>query len=214
VKAFQASPDFRHVLKVNSRANDLLSGKYAATWSDDIQKDVVFKFLEAMPKAAPSDYILDLACGPGNYISALSRSGNIVVGLDLSAGMLSCAKHSSSLLIRGDASALPFADAAFLGVWFSAGLVHVPQFRLDQTTLGIARILVTTGVLYISYQLGDGLEEQEDGRIFFYFNEVEVDRSLALAGFEVLTRWSNVTTKSTSGKLRTKRWMHFIARKL
>ena len=56
-----------------------------------------------------------VACGTGNYTSALSARGLAMVGLDVSRTMLVRArtKHPLLPLVRGDGAALPFADGAF-----------------------------------------------------------------------------------------------------
>ena len=65
--------------------------------------------------AAPGASVLDVACGTGNYTSALSARGLAMVGLDVSRTMLVRArtKHPLLPLVRGDGAALPFADGAF-----------------------------------------------------------------------------------------------------
>ncbi len=74
---------------------------------------------------------LDLSCGPGAFTRAIGASapGALVVGLDISPAMLEVAAgrtraYSNVVLIRGDAHALPFVDAAFGGV-NNAGALHV-----------------------------------------------------------------------------------------
>jgi SAM-dependent methyltransferase len=73
---------------------------------------------------------LDLSCGPGAFARALAAAapGALVVGLDISRAMLEVAAqrtagYSNVVLIRGDAHALPFVDAAFAGV-NNAGALH------------------------------------------------------------------------------------------
>src|SRR4029079_8470556 len=73
---------------------------------------------------------LDLSCGPGAFARALAAAapGALIVGLDISPAMLDVAAqrtsgYSNVVLVRGDAHALPFADAAFAGV-NNAGALH------------------------------------------------------------------------------------------
>jgi demethylmenaquinone methyltransferase/2-methoxy-6-polyprenyl-1,4-benzoquinol methylase len=70
--------------------------------------------VEALALTRPAR-ILDLACGTGDLTRDLERDGHDVVGLDLSAGMLSAA-HTAAPLVRGDGAALPFPSACFDGV--------------------------------------------------------------------------------------------------
>lgn len=73
---------------------------------------------------------LDLSCGPGVFCRAIGAAapGALVVGLDISRAMLDVAASRTAgyhnvQLIRGDAHALPFVDAAFEGV-NNAGALH------------------------------------------------------------------------------------------
>ncbi len=68
----------------------------------------------------PGETVLDVACGPGNYTRMLGRvSGpaGLAVGLDSSPTMLRRAVADTTrpgiAYVRGDATALPFADAGF-----------------------------------------------------------------------------------------------------
>jgi demethylmenaquinone methyltransferase/2-methoxy-6-polyprenyl-1,4-benzoquinol methylase len=70
---------------------------------------------------------LDLAAGTGVSTEELARSGAYVVGADLSLGMLGAGhrKRRDTLLLAGDACALPFADGSFDAVTISFGLRNI-----------------------------------------------------------------------------------------
>lgn len=72
---------------------------------------------------------LDIACGTGNYTSALAASGGYWYGLDLSMGMLRSARSKGSglRLVRGDAAAMPFPDRNFDGAVCTMALHHLPH---------------------------------------------------------------------------------------
>jgi demethylmenaquinone methyltransferase/2-methoxy-6-polyprenyl-1,4-benzoquinol methylase len=63
----------------------------------------------------PASLVLDLACGTGDLSRLAARAGYLVVGADLSAGMLA-ANHRAKGLVQADCSRLPFADGAFDGL--------------------------------------------------------------------------------------------------
>jgi demethylmenaquinone methyltransferase / 2-methoxy-6-polyprenyl-1,4-benzoquinol methylase len=73
---------------------------------------------------APGERCLDLAAGTGVSTEELARSGAMVVGVDLSLGMLRVGRRvrPSVPLLAGDALALPFADGVFDAVTISFGL--------------------------------------------------------------------------------------------
>ena len=69
------------------------------------------------------DRVLDVACGPGNFSREFAKAAGtegVVVGIDASPTMLARGAEESEragtrnlVLIRGDATALPFTDAGF-----------------------------------------------------------------------------------------------------
>ena len=84
----------------------------------------------------PGERILDLAAGTGTSSVPFADAGAFVVPCDFSLGMLSSGRHKRPELafVAGDATRLPFADAAFDAVTISFGLrnVHDPQRALAE----------------------------------------------------------------------------------
>ncbi len=73
---------------------------------------------------APGERCLDVAAGTGVSTEELARSGALVVGADLSLGMLQVGHTARPgvALLAADALALPFPDATFDAVTVSFGL--------------------------------------------------------------------------------------------
>jgi demethylmenaquinone methyltransferase / 2-methoxy-6-polyprenyl-1,4-benzoquinol methylase len=63
----------------------------------------------------PGSKVLDLACGTGDLCRDLDAAGMAAVGVDLSMGMLACARTKAPLL-QADALQLPFPGRSFDGV--------------------------------------------------------------------------------------------------
>lgn len=92
---------------------------------------------------------LDLGCGHGMASVVLARRGAGVTALELSEGYIAEAARRARAngvrvdCVRGDAERLPFADAAFDGIWGNAILHH-----LDIATAGreVVRVLRPGGV--------------------------------------------------------------------
>ena len=89
----------------------------------------------ALPRGAR---VLDLACGTGDLCRDLGTAGHRPVGIDVSAGMLAAARTSASL-VRGDAEALPFPNAAFDGLVCGFALRNF--VTLDAVLAECARVL-------------------------------------------------------------------------
>jgi demethylmenaquinone methyltransferase/2-methoxy-6-polyprenyl-1,4-benzoquinol methylase len=75
----------------------------------------------------PGERCLDLAAGTGVSTEELAHSGAVVVGADLSLGMLRAGRRRRPdiPLLAADALALPFADSSFDAVTISFGLRNV-----------------------------------------------------------------------------------------
>ena len=91
---------------------------------------------------APSDRVLDLACGTGDLARLAAASGARVVALDLVPRMIALAHArggSRAAFLAGDMLALPFPDAAFDLVTTGYGLRNVSD--LDRALLEVRRVL-------------------------------------------------------------------------
>jgi SAM-dependent methyltransferase len=71
--------------------------------------------------------VVDLGCRPGRY---LAQIGGPVVGLDVSAAMLTLAGRRGHSLARADLESLPFGDGVFAGAFARHSYLHVPKERV------------------------------------------------------------------------------------
>ena len=121
--------------------------------------------LMALAAIAPTDRVLDLACGTGDLLFAAASRAKYAVGLDLTHRMLQLAKHrqtrGASLVrlanadltrsapqvsvefITGDMLALPLAASRFNVVTTGYGLRNVPD--LESAIAEIHRVLAPGG---------------------------------------------------------------------
>ena len=90
-------------------------GKYWAEIADKNHTERQISFIKSHLK--PQGFVLDLACGTGRHMIALSKLGFEMVGLDISLKLLRIAKqqHSQIQLVKGDIRFLPFKSAIFFG---------------------------------------------------------------------------------------------------
>jgi ubiquinone/menaquinone biosynthesis C-methylase UbiE len=121
----------------------LLTGK---SFADEVH------WLSAALELDSSSVVLDVPCGQGNFTSALAARvpQGLVVGLDLSRRMLELARQRlqrqgtrSVMLVRGDALALPFADASMDAVSNCGGLHLYPD--PPRAIAEMRRVLVARG---------------------------------------------------------------------
>jgi ubiquinone/menaquinone biosynthesis C-methylase UbiE len=165
---------------------------------------------------SPGDRVLDIACGPGNFSRAFATAvgpAGMVVGLDASRTMLErgaadlrrSGLHNLSL-VRGDATALPFADGSFDGVCCFAAL-HLfadPLAGLDEMTRVLTpggRIALMTSV---QRQLGPRgplkpLSERLSG--MRVFGQGEIVEALQQRGFEEIHQRVSGLVQFVGGRL-------------
>ena len=79
--------------------------------------------------AAPGERVLDLSCGPGRALQALTGAGAIAVGLDASPHMLVAAREAGlrEPLVWAEAGHLPFRDASFTAILCTNAFHHYPE---------------------------------------------------------------------------------------
>lgn len=111
--------------------------------------------LRNLAGATPEQRVLDLACGPGIVTEALAGSAGLVVGLDITEGMVTrcrdrnqAAGNTNVACLQGDSSNLPFASNSF-DVVVTRSAVH--HFSEPAVVLAeVHRILRPGGVLTVS----------------------------------------------------------------
>jgi len=85
----------------------------------------------------PDDRLLDVGCGGGIFLRRALETGCYAVGLDHSREMVKLARRNSGVeIVRGEATALPFADGAFTAVssivaffFFAEPVAPLREFR-------------------------------------------------------------------------------------
>lgn len=111
-----------------------------------------------MLQLSRGDRVIDVGCGPGNYTRSLAQQtgDGLVVGIDASEAMVAAAARRGGgenlAYVRGDGSALPFADGQFDGAC-CVGVIHLiedPMAALDE----IVRVLSPGGRLAIGASCG------------------------------------------------------------
>ncbi len=157
----------------------------------------------------PGARVLDVGCGAGRDMAWLEGLGLTVVGTDFSSGMLAQASslaHGS--LLQMDMRRLGLQAGQFQGVWCCASLLHLPKRRAPLALAEMRRVLLPSGVLFLSVQegAGEGWEKcpyADVERFFARYSLEEMAELLAQNGFTVLESSSN------EGGLR--RWLQFFA---
>lgn len=142
--------------------------------------------------------VLDIGCGSGRDLAALTSKGYDAYGLEPSYGLRLAAFESHPEICDRIADAalpnlgLPFGGQ-FDGVLCSAVLMHVPESQIFDAALGIRALIKQHGRLLISLPLsrGDTLQEGRDGngRLFAPYAPEEIALLFERLGFQLIGRW-------------------------
>lgn len=156
--------------------NDRLVGDYKSRSINQERLNLV--------KSIGTSPILDVGCGGGEYVEALSPNQE-VVGVDI------LEYENRSRIVRGDATRLPFQDDSFSTVLLFEVLEHIENFYdcLEE----IRRVASDRLVLSVPNAIDPDIFESAglamhpfvDPTHVNFFDEPSLERALTEAGFEV-----------------------------
>lgn len=157
---------------------DVVAPDYAERFSGELSgKPFDLELLDRLASdVAGSGPVCDLGCGPGQIGAYLAGRGCQVLGIDLSPGMLRCAKerHSDLAFSVGDMRALPLADASCAAVACFYALIHIPRPQVPAVLAELSRVLRRDGSLVLAVHEGTGEAHTDD----WFGRAVAVDATL------------------------------------
>jgi len=123
--------------------------------------------------------VLDAGCGTGRYSLGIgSRTGAVVMGMDLSSGMLSRArKKMSGIWIQGDISKMPLENDSFDTVMIVLVLQHVDD---EPQALSEARRVLKPGGQLVLVTVSHGRIRQHIIRHFPGAVRIDLDRFMPI----------------------------------
>lgn len=167
--------------------------QHAASFWEGTRDHDVSQNLDALLAAlgGPGPYdLLDLGCGPGRDLLALSARGHRPTGLDGSARFCEMARQVSGCpVLHQDFLSLSLPPAAFDGVFANASLFHVPSQELPRVLAALWHTLRPDGVLFSSVPRGDDVEGWNGSRYGTYLQLPAWRALLENAGFAYLDHY-------------------------
>lgn len=160
---------------------DMLAETYLKMAIDNTQEDGI---------------ILDVGCGVGNYITALSKINRLCFGIDplyetslLKAQQKAKDENVNIPLIRAVSENLPFGDKNFDMVLLLSTLQHVSN--QDKTLSEIKRVLKDTGLLLLSVPMNRSIsslfiKSRKPEYFTKDFDLRELEKVVTESGFEIL----------------------------
>ena len=130
-------------------AYDAVADLYACTFADVRTRPAEWRWLDARLPRGGDAAALDVGCGAGAVLNALSRRIGRGVGIDVSERMLAHARRRNSgdaklRFVRGDAARAPFADGSFDVV---VSFLSLHYLEWPRATAEIMRLLAPGGRL-------------------------------------------------------------------
>ena len=137
--------------------------------------------------------VCDMGCGPGQIGRYLADRGLLVVGVDLSPGMVAqAAALNPDVAFRvGDMTALDEPDGAWAGIAAFYSIIHVPPGEIVAALTEMRRVLQPDGLLLLAFHIGDEVVRSEElmGQAvaldFWFYTPEQMRRWLGEAGYGV-----------------------------
>ncbi|KAF1041688.1 MAG: Trans-aconitate 2-methyltransferase [Herbaspirillum frisingense] len=169
-------------------------GFRVGTWDHDVSQNIA-ALLEALSARAGEAgkgpfAILDLGCGPGRDLLALSRMGHVATGLDGTAEFVRMAREASGCeVFHQDFIRLELPPLRFDGVFANASLFHVPSAELPRVLRELHGALKEGGILFSSNPRGADVEGWSGERYGVWHSLEGWRRYLVAAGFAELRHY-------------------------
>jgi len=189
-------PTFRHLRSLEERLAECRRGEVRPVtrifWN--LNSEVILR--KAFDVSSRNDFVLDVGCGTGSYLVALSKGGRRCYGVDplsdvsLESAKVQTARESVSVfLCRGVGEFLPFESGVFDVVLSISTLQHVGDQYM--TLCEIRRVLKDDGLLLVSVptakNIGTLFREVESPCYFTMdFDIVGLEKILVDGGFRIL----------------------------
>jgi SAM-dependent methyltransferase len=122
-------------------------------------RELLSRFATAVrPTTAMSAPVCDLGCGPGHVGAFVADLGIPVIGIDLSAGMVTQARllYPSLTFTQGDMTSLNLADQAIGGIVCFYALIHIPRIEVPLALREMFRVLAPGKPVLLALHGGRG----------------------------------------------------------
>lgn len=164
---------------------------FAGTRDHDVRQNIsaLLDAIEAGGRQAPFE-LLDLGCGPGRDLKALSEMGHRATGVDGSAKFVEMARAWSGCTVwQQDFLQLDLPAQAFDGVFANAVLFHVPSRAIAGVLAALHASLKPGGVLFCSNPRGQNQEGWNGPRYGSYYDFDQWTAIVGKAGFTLLDHY-------------------------
>lgn len=178
-------------LRAVQASYDRIAAHYAQCTYSESSEEWVDRPLLDLLAARVQGVIGDLGCGPGHHVRYLHEKGLVVVGVDLSQGMVAQARQRNPGLefIQASMYQLPVANESWGGIVAIHSLIHIPRPEVVQVLREFRRVLMSGGWLLVGFHRGKTTwQAQRWGNVpiamsYTHFRTPEMQGYLQKAGF-------------------------------
>jgi SAM-dependent methyltransferase len=189
--------------------------KYIDQTMNVVPYDWIDKIENLLP---PKAKVLDAGCAYGRDANELSGRGFDVIGVDFSEELIKKGKETFPNLTfkHMDIRKLDFPKDSFDGIWCNAVLLHLTDTDIEKTLKEFHRVLKKDGVMFTSFQEGEGTEERistfglDNPRFFNLKTKDSIEEMIQGTGFTLIQseRTNDLRPDETE-----KKWINTISRK-
>ncbi len=163
------------------------------SWIRKFVEEILNKFLSLIK--FPKPRILEIGCGNGRTVEYLQQKGAVIIGTDISLGMLKEAKKNvpDGDFRQMDMRYLEFLDSTFNGIWADGCIYHVPKKDFVRVLKEAFRVLESAGILSFNFKIGtdEQVDENprsygENPRFYAYYTIEEMRQLVKENGFEII----------------------------
>lgn len=176
------------------------------SWTFGAQTQFVLdRFLSHLPAKAS---ILDAGCGSGRDLKFFLSRGHCALGIDASTALVQMAAEYSGAPCEVARIESISHEERFDGIWACASLLHLPRDVFRPALRCLNRALKRGGKLFMAVQEGQGEAILPDGRLYVYYSEDDIRKSLDAAGLAVDELW---TSQNSAEAVHQPVWINVIA---
>jgi SAM-dependent methyltransferase len=149
-------------------------------------------------RLSPGDTILDVGCGSGRDLLWLKNRGFSAIGFEGSPGLAELARENIGCpVIEGNFEHYDFSPLSVDSILLSGSLVHIPHCELQKVIGNIFAALNPGGISFLSLKEGCGTKTDAEGRLFYLWEDEDLQRIFASLHLDVLDFSRQVSVMGT-----------------
>ena len=136
---------------------------------------------------AEGSLILDVGCGSGRDLLWMKNRGFKIIGFERSKGLAELTRENVGCeVIEDDFETFDFSTLFVDAIILVGAIVHLPHQELKTVLDHISCGLGEQGKVLVTMKEGDGIFKDENGRVFYLWQDTELRDIFTNLGFKIL----------------------------